>query len=746
MLKSEIVNDFLDQYEFYSKFYDNKKNKDNKISIQNRIRNYNLLKEEMENIIINNDYYEMYEKLKMMKLDKYRILIEEIMDMTHISDINKTKFKNIKTELYPYQINNVNWMINIENNIYNPFEYINYKLDNYNKSKLEESNKLIEKIKFKGGGLFDAVGMGKTLQIITLINENTSNYKSMIKNNKLYSKASLLIIPNHLCGQWAREFELHLENINNFKIINLLTKKHYYKYTFYDLMFADVIIVSSNFFINCNLNQHQSFDKLKIIKNILDKDVNIFNLYYHRIVIDEYHEIEDKQLFIKLKYLESDFKWILSGTPFNNIHIDEDNINHSSLSKIIDYLTDDIDNLIKLNIDNKYNYNYVKHKFSRNTHDKNIKILKLPNINENVIWLNFTDTEKAIYNSYLADNNNNPYDVFLRQICCHPRLADKIRDNIDVKIDNVADMDEIIKKMYFKDYNIAKENYDNCLNRINTIKDEITDKEDNNKTNQITYYNLKEELETKLLKITELKKILDGKEQQLTYYMNFLKIIKNNEQLQKEECVICMDNINVEDIGFTICGHIFCYSCIEYTMKNSHKCPTCNKILHKNELFYMNKNSDSNANVLGTKLAYIINYINQTPNKYRIIFSQWDYLLKQVGKVLEENNIKHLYCMGNVYQKDNVLKLFNTCNPDKSKEDYKIIMLSSENTVSGSNLTNAEEIIFLDPVYGDKQYRLNTENQAIGRVRRLGNKHKEINVIKLLIKNSIEETIYNQNI
>jgi SNF2 family DNA or RNA helicase len=73
-------------------------------------------------------------------------------------------------------------------------------------------------------------------------------------------------------------------------------------------------------------------------------------------------------------------------------------------------------------------------------------------------------------------------------------------------------------------------------------------------------------------------------------------------------------------------------------------------------------------------------------------------------------------------------------------------MLSSENTVSGSNLTNAEEIIFLDPVYGDKQYRLNTENQAIGRVRRLGNKHKEINVIKLLIKNSIEETIYNQNI
>ena len=72
-------------------------------------------------------------------------------------------------------------------------------------------------------------------------------------------------------------------------------------------------------------------------------------------------------------------------------------------------------------------------------------------------------------------------------------------------------------------------------------------------------------------------------------------------------------------------------------------------------------------------------------------------------------------------------------------------MLSSDSTVSGSNLNNAEEVIFLDPVYGDKQYRLNTENQAIGRVRRLGNKFKEIKVLRLLIKDSIEEEIFKNN-
>ena len=73
-------------------------------------------------------------------------------------------------------------------------------------------------------------------------------------------------------------------------------------------------------------------------------------------------------------------------------------------------------------------------------------------------------------------------------------------------------------------------------------------------------------------------------------------------------------------------------------------------------------------------------------------------------------------------------------------------MLSSDSTVSGSNLNNAEEVIFLDPIYGTKQYIKNTENQAIGRVRRLGNKFKEIKVLRVLIKDSVEEDIYKSNV
>ena len=152
----------------------------------------------------------------------------------------------------------------------------------------------------------------------------------------------------------------------------------------------------------------------------------------------------------------------------------------------------------------------------------------------------------------------------------------------------------------------------------------------------------------------------------------------------------------------------------------------------------------SDVDKYGTKLAYLINYIKSTKNKYRILYSQWDDLLKEIGKVLNENGIKSLFCMGNVYQKDKVLKMFNSMS-ENEEDNCKVIMLSSKHTISGSNLSNAEEVIFIDPFYGTKQDRENMRNQAIGRVRRLGNKFLEIDVIDLLIKDTVEENIYKHN-
>jgi hypothetical protein len=344
-------------------------------------------------------------------------------------------------------------------------------------------------------------------------------------------------------------------------------------------------------------------------------------------------------------------------------------------------------------------------------------------------------------------------------------ISEKIRENISNKVESLSDIQDLMRKMYFSEFDKADENYNTCLERIAKISDEIDRMKSENKTNLIGYKDLTNDLEYNKIKVVEFKKVRDGKEKTLLYYKTFLDIISDMEKVVQEECPVCLDNIKQEDIGITFCGHMYCYTCISTIIKESKKsgipcrCPNCKSALELDKIFLISENKSEDVNTLGTKLSYIINYIKNTSHKYRIIFSQWDYLLKEVGKVLDENGIKHLYCQGNVYQKDKVLRLFNSSSKnnkenkdnhdnnesEEDKNEYKIIMLSSDSTVSGSNLNNAEEVIFLDPVYGDKQHRLNTENQAIGRVRRLGNKYDKIKVLRILIKDSIEEEIFKAN-
>ncbi len=697
------------------------------------------------NIFIIIDYYNLL---------IFNLIILELLNKTSTTNITKLTFNNIKTELYPYQIKNVNWMINIENNAYD----------------IKNKNKIV----FRGGGLFDEVGMGKTLQIISLINENVSTYPSRIKNNKLYGRATLIIVPTHLCGQWDREFEKHI--IKPLNIISLLTKNNCKKYTTYDLTVADIVIVSSRFFINCCIEPiHYVNEQRKILgifskcncknsKNCVCEYINLYDIHWHRTVLDEYHEIEKDDIFKKFKQLTSDYRWILSGTPLkqqkiNNIYEKLD----TSLSNIIDYLCFKENTLCELDHTNITNYEYILSHFSRNKHCDNIKILKLPEIVEEIVWLNFTDTERMIYNAHIigdCENNTDDYrtgdtehELFLRQICCHPFISSALRNlNNESNVCDLEQMKDKIKTLYIDDYNNTVDRYNKYIERNNKIKEHMKEIEDENKTYLKEYSNCQDELLEMQKHIDKSLKEKNIKENTLNYYKNFMEILSNKEKIAQCKCIICLTEIDENDIGITTCNHMFCYSCINMIIATSsiscstNKCPTCNKPLSMKDVYMISKKEvTEDVNKMGTKLAYIINYIKNTPEKYRIIFSQFDYLLKEVGKILSDNNIPNVFCQGGVFQKDNALRLFNNSDENNDKK-CRVLMMSSKSTVSGANLSNAEEVIFLDIFSGTKQERLNGEQQAIGRVRRLGNKFKTIKVLRLLVKQSIEEVIYKKNI
>jgi SNF2 family DNA or RNA helicase len=290
----------------------------------------------------------------------------------------------------------------------------------------------------------------------------------------------------------------------------------------------------------------------------------------------------------------------------------------------------------------------------------------------------------------------------------------------------------------------------------------ITDVTLNSIKPTITIENLKETVKKLESRLTDEKKILDGKTTTFNFFNNVLERLRrttNKEEKKADDkkdesddvCGICLDEIQDDDVGVTICGHIFCYKCLKVTVTKYNKCSYCSKKLNQSDIYMLsyerkkkdevdNKNTKNKIeliNDVGTKLANLILYLREC-KEHVIIFSQWDDLLRRVGRILTDNKILNVFCKGNCYQRDKAIREFN------GDDKIKVIMLSSDSTASGTNLTKASQVIFIDPIYGDYKYRKDQERQAIGRAHRLGQK-SEIKIVRFLIRDSIEEEIYNVN-
>lgn len=806
--------------------------------------------------------------------------------------------------LYDYQKRTIKWMLNKERNYesiyYNKNDEIligDVVYDTLTQDFMLATNR--EKLTFKGGALIDEVGLGKTYQMITVALSNPANNINYIqdKYDKLFSKATLVLCPNQLVGQWTREIEKVIKKNYGISIISFFTKNHYDKFTYQDLLDADFVIVSYNFLANqCFLNPWVSklssqksyltssrFSKtdcekiLKEMGNNIKKNIsslqevcaNPLLIHWHRLVVDEIHEIytNSKMNYVAviLPFFQANYKWCLTATPFDKT--DE------CLLSMVKYVTDSFDRTDNNVFKDKIIADHLnKNFFRRNTKKSVMSEYKLPPLKENLIWLNFSKTEWMMYNAYMANPNVDKFSVLIRQICCHPKLAEEIKivasnckslEDIEkvmvkhyesqmklagakvayieyrikktqrkIKILELKRQRFLVKKLGYKvkvefandpilskeeviqleaqladDPNFAGMLIGNQIEEENPFDDDddsSSDEDDNSK---------KKSKKKPLFVITEanqniVKKMIEkennnipdtiinqmdieknfkdklalansdykGKKATYDYYndvMSKLKVTSENNKIKPldndsdndsgsdsdsdsdddestQKCVICMGSITGHDLGVTKCGHIFCYNCVKPHIEKTSKCPTCQKVVKTNEIFLVEvkmpetkneikefKDKQELISKVGTKLANLIFFLKQN-NEHSIIFSQWDDLLKKIGDVLDEYGVKNVFCKGNVWQRDKAIREFN------SKDDIKVIMLSSESAASGTNLTKAKNVILIDPVYGTYEHRRNTEWQAIGRAYRMG-QTQEVNVVRFIVRNTVEEQIYNMN-
>jgi SNF2 family DNA or RNA helicase len=191
----------------------------------------------------------------------------------------------------------------------------------------------------------------------------------------------------------------------------------------------------------------------------------------------------------------------------------------------------------------------------------------------------------------------------------------------------------------------------------------------------------------------------------------------------------------------TPCGHIFCERCIKTCIDNKPECPLCKTNITFDKLVKIKETAQpvidtTNPLIMkyGTKLGKLIQMVREllAQDARIIIFSQWDEMLLLIRKSMGENDIDCSFISGNVYCRNKAISKFKLGGKDNS-----VILLSLQNSASGTNLTEATHIFFVEPIDDTKENINAIESQAIGRAVRTGQK-QVTQIIRILCKNSIK--------
>lgn len=116
-----------------------------------------------------------------------------------------------------------------------------------------------------------------------------------------------------------------------------------------------------------------------------------------------------------------------------------------------------------------------------------------------------------------------------------------------------------------------------------------------------------------------------------------------------------------------------------------------------------------------------------------LLFSGYSSMFWYLEKELKEANIRFLKLTGQTKVEDRM----NLVNEFNNNDDVKVFLISLKAGGTGLNLIGADMVIHYDP-----WWNLSAENQATDRTYRIGQK-RNVQVYKLITKNTIEEKIYN---
>ncbi|QKX62492.1 uncharacterized protein TRUGW13939_09653 [Talaromyces rugulosus] len=162
-----------------------------------------------------------------------------------------------------------------------------------------------EKTEYRGGLLGDEMGMGKTIQAVSLL---MSDYPA--------SQPSLVVVPPVALMQWQSEIKEYTDGKlkvlvyhNSNPKVKLMKKK--------DIQSHDVIMISYSGLESMYRKESKGWNR---DDGIVKEDSVIHSIHFHRLILDEAHSIKQRTTSVARACfaLKSTYKWCLSGTPVQN--------------------------------------------------------------------------------------------------------------------------------------------------------------------------------------------------------------------------------------------------------------------------------------------------------------------------------------------------------------------------------------------------------------------------------------------
>lgn len=601
----------------------------------------------------------------------------------------------IKTEMLPYQLQGLQWLLDHENPPL-PGAKDSEAVQLWKKHpktagaymNLATSFSMRGSPKFASGGILaDDMGLGKTLEMISLLAADSA--KSGGRGG-----TTLIVCPLSVMSNWSSQAVFHVHESHALSVYTYHGAGRVASMKASDFSAYDIVITTYQTLAMDWMPRGKSGSK-KPQEGL--RSSGLFSMEFRRIILDEGHIIRNPSSkgAGAVMAVNAKSRWVLTGTPIINSLRDL-----YTLLRFVG-ITGGLEQLEVFNsvlvrplksgsVDATFLLQAIMAAFTlRRRKEMSFIDLKLPSIDEYKHAVTFTEKEKS------------RYEAFEKQAKGQLAKYNNQGSGGNQKSKAFQTLLEILLRM-----RQCCNHWQLCVERVMEVMEQL-------------------EKHGAVALNDETKKGLQD-------------ILQVHIESQ-EECAICLEDLHNPTI--TTCGHFFGLECISKVIETQHKCPMCRAELKDESCLVQPANdcgdetSDDSMdlNASSSKLESMMTILSATKAKKdkTVIFSQWTRFLDIVQARLEKEGYKFCRIDGTMpaHRRDAALQALEN-------DDETTIMLASLGVCAvGLNLTRANQIILSDSWWAPA-----VEDQAIDRVHRLGQK-KDCRVFRLVVEGTIEDNV-----